>query len=76
MGREPRGRRLQLKLRPLCSLSIVRNAKNPEKNTRDVFIGYVLVFFSYAIVGSLGYVGFMGEKFAFTYLMQFISLRP
>lgn len=47
-----------------CSLSIVRNSKNPEKNTRDVFIGYFMVFVSYAICGSLGYIGFMGVNFA------------
>ena len=46
-----------------CSLSIVRSSKNPEKNTRDVFIGYFMVFISYAICGSLGYIGFMGTDF-------------
>ena len=51
-----------------CSLSIVKNAKNPEKNTRDVFIGYLMVFFSYAICGSLGYIGFMGVDFSHYYL--------
>jgi len=47
-----------------CSLSIVRSSKNPEKNTRDVFIGYFMVFVSYAVCGSLGYIGFMGTFFA------------
>ena len=47
-----------------CSLSIVRNAKNPEKNTRDVFIGYLMVFVSYAVCGTLGYIGFMGTNFS------------
>ena len=47
-----------------CSLSIVRSSKNPEKNTRDVFIGYFMVFVSYAICGSLGYIGFMGSDFS------------
>ena len=46
-----------------CSLSIVRSSKNPEKNTRDVFIGYFMVFVSYAICGTLGYIGFMGSDF-------------
>lgn len=50
-----------------CSLTIVRNSKNPEKNTRDVFIGYLLVFISYAICGSLGYIGYMGVNFASYY---------
>jgi len=43
-----------------CSLNIIRNSKNPEKNTRDVFMGYLLVFISYAICGSLGYIGYLG----------------
>ena len=47
-----------------CSLSIVRSSKNPEKNTRDVYIGYLMVFISYAICGSLGYIGFMGTDFS------------
>lgn len=29
-----------------------------------MFIGYLMVFISYAIVGSLGYIGFMGTDFA------------
>ena len=46
-----------------CSLPIVRSSKNPDKVGRDMFIGYFLVFISYAIVGCLGYVGFMGTYF-------------
>ena len=46
-----------------CSLPIVRSSKNPEKVGRDMFIGYLLVFISYAIVGCMGYVGFMGYYF-------------
>ena len=42
----------------------MRSSKNPEKNTRDVFIGYFMVFVSYAICGSLGYIGFMGSDFS------------
>jgi len=41
----------------------VRSAKHPEKNTRDLFIGYLLVFVSYSICGALGYFGFLGTKF-------------
>jgi hypothetical protein len=41
-------------------LPIIRNAKNPENNQRDVVIGYTLVFISYIICGSLGYFGFTG----------------
>ena len=46
-----------------CSLSIVRNSANPEKRTRDVFIGYLMVFVSYCVCGVLGYIGFMGTSF-------------
>ena len=46
-----------------CALSITRSAKNPEKVTRDLFIGYLLVFISYALVGALGYIGFIGVYF-------------
>ena len=45
------------------SLSIVRNSKNPEKNNRDLFWGYFLVFISYCIVGVLGYIGYTGVDF-------------
>ena len=50
-----------------CSLSIVRNSANPEKKTRDVFVGYLLVFISYAICGALGYIGYIGFSFASYY---------
>ena len=46
-----------------CSLPIVRSSKNPEKISRDMFIGYLLVFISYAVVGTLGYIGFIGTYF-------------
>jgi len=41
-----------------CSLPIIENAAHPEKNLRNVFIGYLLVFLCYVLVGSLGYIGF------------------
>jgi hypothetical protein len=41
----------------------VRSSKAPEKTTRDLFIGYLLVFISYAVVGSLGYIGYIGYGF-------------
>lgn len=47
-----------------CSLSIVRNSKYPEKTNRDIFLGYFMVFCSYAIVGALGYIGYMGTNFS------------
>ena len=46
-----------------CSLPIIRSSKSPEKRTRDVFLGYFFVFLSYAICGSLGYIGFLGYEF-------------
>ena len=52
-----------------CSLPIIRASKNPEKNNRDVFIGYLLVFISYAVCGTLGYIGFLGIKFS-TYFIN------
>eukprot|EP00347_Sterkiella_histriomuscorum_P006074 403354168 len=48
------------------SIPIVRNAKNPENNVRDVFIGYFLVFISYFICGLFGYYGFTGTYFTQT----------
>ena len=45
------------------SLPIVRSSKNPDKVGRDMFIGYFLVFISYVVVGSMGYIGFMGTNF-------------
>jgi len=47
-----------------CSLPIIRSSKNPEKNDRDVFLGYFFVFLSYAICGVLGYIGFLGVDFS------------
>ena len=46
-----------------CALPIVRSSKNPEKVGRDMFIGYLLVFISYIIVGTMGYIGFIGTYF-------------
>ena len=48
------------------TLPIIKNAKNPEKNVRDVFLGYLLVFLSYTICGTLGYFGFSGTYFTDT----------
>jgi sodium-coupled neutral amino acid transporter 9 len=46
-----------------CSLPIIRSSRNPEKNSRDVFLGYFFVYLSYAICGVLGYIGFLGTDF-------------
>jgi hypothetical protein len=45
------------------TLPIMKNAKYPEKNARNLFIGYLLVFISYCISGTFGLFGFKGEYF-------------
>ena len=46
-----------------CSLPIIRNSAEPEKNLRNVFLGYLIVFLCYCIVGSIGYIGFSAHYF-------------
>ena len=48
----------------VVGVPILRNAKEPKNNERDLFIGYFLVFISYLILGGLGYIGFIGFNFA------------
>ena len=45
------------------SLSVCRNARNPENNVRDVFLGYLATFLTYVLCGTLGYYGFIGSHF-------------
>jgi hypothetical protein len=45
-------------------LPVLRQSKNPEKNNRDLFIGYFLVYISYSVVGTFGYIGFIGTNYA------------
>lgn len=45
------------------SLSVIHNARNPENNVRDVFLGYVATFLTYVICGVMGYYGFTGSQF-------------
>jgi hypothetical protein len=45
------------------SLPVIRNARDPSKNSRDVFYGYFMVFITYIMCGILGYVGFVGYHF-------------
>ena len=45
------------------SLSVIRNARNPENNIRDVFLGYFATFMTYVLCGVLGYYGFTGSAF-------------
>lgn len=40
------------------SIPIYRNSKNPEKNVRDMFIGFLCVALSYILCGVLGTFGF------------------
>lgn len=47
-----------------CSLPVLRSSKAPEKNIRDLFLGYLLVYISYSVVGVFGYIGFMGTTYA------------
>ena len=46
------------------SLPIVRSAAVPKNTNRDIFLGYLFVFISYLLLGSLGYIGFIGTDFA------------
>ena len=46
-----------------CIKPIVRNAKRPKKNNRDVFLGYMMVCICYIFSGILGYFGFTGSHF-------------
>ncbi len=47
-----------------CAVPIMRNAKKPEHNTRNLFIGYTIVFLCYIIIGGVGYIGFIGPLFS------------
>ena len=44
-------------------LPILKNNKHQENNRRDLFYGYLLVTFTYIIIGILGYIGFSGSRF-------------
>ena len=46
------------------SPAIVRKSRNPERNYRDIFIGYVLVLCTYIFGGILGYYGLTGSMFS------------
>ena len=51
----------------VIGVPILRSAKEPKNNNRDMFLGYFFVFLTYLILGSLGYVGFIGFNFAAYY---------
>ena len=46
------------------SLSMVANARHPEKTTRNIVIGFFLVFLTYSVIGVTGVYGFTGTSFA------------
>jgi len=46
------------------SLGMLANAKKPEHNTRNIVIGFSLVFFTYCLIGVTGVFGFTGSTFA------------
>lgn len=45
------------------SIPIVKNNEKQENNERDVFLGYLLVGFTYIFVGVFGSIGFYGVYF-------------
>jgi len=44
-------------------LPILKNNEKQENNKRDLFIGYLLVCFTYIFIGISGYVGFSGKSY-------------
>lgn len=46
-----------------CAVPIIRNSKKPENSTRNIFMGYTFVFLSYVVIGTCGYIGFIGTLF-------------
>ena len=51
----------------VIGVPILRNAKEPQNNDRDLFLGYFFVFVSYLTLGVLGYIGFAGVDFTAYY---------
>ena len=58
-----------------CSLPIMRSAKKPENTSRNLFIGYFVVFLTYLIIGVFGYIGFLGTFFKAYYVRISHSIR-
>ncbi len=56
------------------SLPIVRNNANQKNNERDVFLGYLLVGFTYISVGIMGSIGFVGSYFSEYYINNKTSM--
>lgn len=53
-----------------CALPVLRASATPKNNIRDLFLGYVLVFISYSVVGIFGYIGFTGYNYSSFYLNE------
>lgn len=51
-------------------MPILSKAKDPSKNTRSLFFGYLMVFMTYCIVGIFGYFAFGGSGFKDIYAAQ------
>lgn len=47
----------------IIALPICRNARTPENNNRDIFIGFLLAYITNVLCGTLGYIGFSGAQF-------------
>lgn len=58
------------------SLPIIKNNAKPKNNERDIFFGYLLVGFSYIIVGMMGSIGFSGTYFTEYYLNNIKNGKP
>ena len=46
------------------SLTVVSKAEKPEHNTRNIFMGFFLVFITYSLIGVTGVYGFTGSAFS------------
>jgi len=44
------------------SLPIYQKSKNKDRTTKDMFIGFFVVFLSYVVCGVLGLYGFTNRK--------------
>ena len=48
------------------ALVVCKDARNPENNVRDVFLGFLFTCLTYIISGITGYYGYVGSAFAFS----------
>ena len=56
------------------AVPILKHAKHPENNTRNLFVGYTIVFISYMVIGAVGYFSFIGTTFKNYF--TFVNLTP